>query len=171
LTLEPIPGFKLVIEVLIVRSGELARRSGVSTDTLRHYERLRLLPLPPRTGGGYRDYPEHAIERVGLIRNALSLGFSLGDVKEILEIRDQGGRPCRKTMEVAEAKLEQLDQHIQELRRARKQLQLVLKDWNLRLAGNGRGVLAKLLENLPGKLKSEPSRSRRGIQPKRRTRS
>ncbi|MDE2181380.1 MAG: MerR family DNA-binding transcriptional regulator, partial [candidate division NC10 bacterium] len=39
-----------------MRSGELARLTGISTDTLRHYERLGLLPKPPRTGGGYRDY-------------------------------------------------------------------------------------------------------------------
>jgi len=153
-----------------LRSGELARRSGVSTDTLRHYERLRLLPKPPRTQGGYRDYPEPAAERVRLIRNALCLGFSLADLKGILEIRDHGGAPCRKTMEVARGKLRQLDEHVRELLRARKQLQDVLREWNLRLARSGAGVPAKLLESLSLNAKGGQFRSRPARAPRRRKR-
>jgi MerR family transcriptional regulator, copper efflux regulator len=130
-----------------VRSGELAQRTGVSTDTLRHYERLRLLPMPPRTQGGYRDYPERAAERVRLIRNALSLGFSLAEVTEILTIRDAGGAPCRKTVAIARTRVRQLDVHIRELLGARKQLQRVLRDWDRRLAKSRGEMPAKLLEN------------------------
>ena len=60
-----------------MRSGELARLVGVSTDTLRHYERLGLLEIPARTSGGYREYSSGSLERVRLIRRALSIGFSL----------------------------------------------------------------------------------------------
>jgi DNA-binding transcriptional MerR regulator len=68
-----------------MRSGGLARLTGVSTDTLRYYERLGLLPKPPRTGGGYRDYPTTSLERVRLIRRAMSVGFSLSELTTILK--------------------------------------------------------------------------------------
>jgi len=79
-----------------VQSSELASLTGVSTDTLRHYERLGLLPKPPRTNGGYRDYPPHSLDRVRLIRRALSIGFSLPELTTILEMRDRGEVPCRR---------------------------------------------------------------------------
>jgi len=60
-----------------MHSGQLARQSGVSTDTLRHYERLGLLSLPQRTPGNYREYPPTSQQRVELIRRALTIGFSL----------------------------------------------------------------------------------------------
>jgi DNA-binding transcriptional MerR regulator len=132
-----------------MRSGELARRSGVSTDTLRHYERLRLLPKPPRTAGGYRDYPESAAERVRLIRGALNLGFSLSDMREILALRDKGGVPCRKTLETARARLKELDGQVDELLRARRQLQRVVESWEDRIARTPEGRPARLLESLP----------------------
>ncbi|SRR6266481_498045 len=64
-----------------MRSGQLARLTGASTDTLRHYERLRLLPLPQRTAGNYRAYPPTSQQRVELIRRALAIGFSLAELK------------------------------------------------------------------------------------------
>jgi len=60
-----------------MRSGQLAHLTGVSTDTLRHYERLGLLPLPQRTAGNYREYPPASQLRVELIQRALTIGFSL----------------------------------------------------------------------------------------------
>jgi hypothetical protein len=64
-------------KVKTVQSGELSRLAGISTDTLRHYERLGVLPKPPRTNGGYRD-PANSLERVRLIQSALKVGsFSL----------------------------------------------------------------------------------------------
>lgn len=60
-----------------MRSGQLAHLTGVSTDTLRHYERLGLLPLPQRTVGNYREYSPVSQQRVELIQRALTIGFSL----------------------------------------------------------------------------------------------
>ena len=61
-----------------MRSGELARLADISTDALRHYERIGLLPKPARTQSGYRDYPAPALERVRLIQRALNAGFFSG---------------------------------------------------------------------------------------------
>ena len=142
-----------------MQSGELARLTGVSTDTLRHYERLGLLPIPPRTDGGYRDYPPHSLERVRLIRRALSVGFSLPELTTILKMRDQGKVPCRRVHLMAESKLEQVKQQIENLIEMRNQLQALLKNWNIKLAGTRRGQPARLLEDLPPDVRGNGLRS------------
>jgi MerR family transcriptional regulator, copper efflux regulator len=136
-----------------LQSGELARLTGVSTDALRHYERLGLLPRPPRTRGGYRDYPAQALERVRLIRRALSAGFSLAELTTILKMRDRGEVPCQKARAMGQVKLQQIKQQIKELLVMRKQLQGILKDWDSRLARTRKGAPARLLEALPNGLR------------------
>jgi MerR family copper efflux transcriptional regulator len=136
-----------------VQSGELARLTGISTDALRHYERLGLLPRPPRTRGGYRDYPAQALERVRLIRRALSAGFSLAELTSILRMRDRGEVPCQQARAMGQVKLQQIKQQIKELLVMRKQLEGILKDWDLRLARTRKGEPARLLEALPNGLR------------------
>ena len=131
-------------------SGDLARQAGVSSDTLRHYERLGLVAKPPRTSGGYRDYPSQALERVRLIRRAVSVGFSLRELQSILKTRDAGGVPCHRVRALADSKLAQIDEKIRELRAMRQQLQQTLKSWDAKLAGVRPGQQARLLEALPG---------------------
>lgn len=131
-----------------MQSGELARLAGLSSDTLRHYERLGLVPKPPRTSGGYRDYPSHTLERVRLIRRALSVGFSLPELTSILKIRDQGGVPCRRVRVIAESKLTQVKEKIRELVVMRKQLEQILDKWDIKLARVHEGEQARLLETL-----------------------
>lgn len=132
-----------------MQSSELASLTGVSTDTLRHYERLGLLPKPPRTNGGYRDYPPHSLDRVRLIRRALSIGFSLPELTTILEMRDRGEVPCRRVRAMAESKLDQVKQQIENLMEMRNRLEAMLEHWDVKLARTRRGQLARLLEDLP----------------------
>jgi MerR family transcriptional regulator, copper efflux regulator len=129
-------------------SGELARLAGVSTDTLRHYERVGVLPRPPRTGSGYRRYPASAVDRVRLIRRALAIGFSLDELRRILQSRDRGGVPCQGVRALAASKLSQLEQRIAELEGLRDQLRGLLIDWDGRLARTPDGQPARLLESL-----------------------
>ena len=136
-----------------MRSGELARLAGVSADTLRHYERLGLLSPPSRTSGGYRNYPESALERVSLIRSALSVGFSLSELQTILKMRDAGQVPCHRVRAMAQSKLELLKQQIKGLVAMRGQLARILKDWDRRLAHTRKGMPARLLETVPKGLK------------------
>jgi len=146
-----------------MRSGELARLVGVSTDTLRHYERLKLLTAPARTSGGYRNYSPECEQRVRLIRRALKLGFSLPELRDILRVRDGGGAPCERVRALAQTKLRQLNQQVKDLLALRNDLHAVLKDWNRRLERNGKGRPARLLENLPTDFGMEvPRRSLRG---------
>jgi len=75
---------------------DVADAAGVSTDTLRHYERLGLLPKTARTSAGYRRYPPSVIGRVQLIQRALVVGFSLKDLASVLRQRESGEAPCRR---------------------------------------------------------------------------
>jgi len=132
-----------------MRSGELARLSGVSSDTLRHYERLGLLPKPPRTSGGYREYPGLALERVRLIRRGVGVGFSLKELTAIVKMRDGGRFPCREARALVAAKLADLKRQIKDLAAMRRQLEHILNDWDSRLAVTPKGRPARLLETLP----------------------
>jgi DNA-binding transcriptional MerR regulator len=126
----------------------LAHLAGVSSDTLRHYERIGVLPRPPRTASGYRRYPPSAVDRVRLIRRALAIGFSLDELRKLLQVRDRGGAPCRNVRALAAAKLDQTVERIAELEALRDQLRSILDDWDTRLAGTPEGQPARLLEFL-----------------------
>jgi len=142
-----------------MRSGELARAAGISPDTLRHYERLGLLHKPPRTAGGYRDYPAQAQDRVRLIRGALSVGFSLSELTTLLKIRDRGDFPCFQTVKLARRKLHELERQIGDLTAMRKKLEQILAQWDAQLARTGKGRPARLLESLPDSFAQIPRKS------------
>lgn len=94
--------------------GRLARRAGVGIDTVRFYERARLLPRPVRTASGYRTYSDADVERLRFIRRAKALGFSLEEISELLALAaGKGGRAAVKSL--AERRLRDLDRKIAEL--------------------------------------------------------
>src|SRR5215468_2944877 len=133
------------------RSGELARLAGISPDTLRHYERMAVLPRPQRSASNYRLYPPNVLDRLQLIRRALAAGFSLPELARIFKIRDQGGAPCRQVKRLLEEKLERIDEQISDLIAMRDHLRATLADWDARLAKTPEGTQARLLEALqPG---------------------
>ena len=80
--------------------GALAEATGVSTDTLRHYERKGVLHSQ-RAGNGYREYPEAALERVRMVRQGLAMGFTLDELSSIFKIFDRGGAPCQQVRSLA----------------------------------------------------------------------
>jgi MerR family transcriptional regulator, copper efflux regulator len=143
-----------------LRSGDLALVAGVSTDTLRHYERLGILKKPPRTDGGYRAYPADALDRVNLIRNALASGFTLRELSTILRVRDGGGAPCQQVAELAREKVRQLKIQISQLVLLRDSLKQTVREWDRRLKQVPNGDRAGLLESLP-KAKNQYAVTRR----------
>jgi DNA-binding transcriptional MerR regulator len=136
-----------------LRSGQLAQQAGVSTDTLRHYERLGLLPRTRRSSNGYREYPREALDRVRLVQRALAVGFTLAELARILKSRDKGGIPCREVRALAETKLRNVEEQLRELTCLRDDLRATLKDWDARLASAATDERAGLLEAL---VASEP---------------
>ena len=132
------------------RSGELAGLAGISADTVRHYERMGLLPKPSRTPGGYRLYPAKALDRVLLIRRALLVGFTLPELKSILKTRDQGGAPCSEVQAMAKSKLRKIEEQMAALESLHGHLKHLVENWDARLAQSKDGERVGLLESLAG---------------------
>jgi DNA-binding transcriptional MerR regulator len=148
-----------------LRSGEIARLAGVSADTIRHYERLGILPKAERTLSGYRMYASDAVERVRLAQRAIQLGFSLSELAEILQTRDTGGVPCHRVLSLTEEKLHSLGQQIEELRQTQSYMRRLVRDWRKKLKHTPPGGRAMLLHSLVDKPKAKPATNN----PKRRS--
>jgi len=133
-----------------LQAGELARRTGVSKDTLRFYEREGLLPRPERLPNNYRVYPAGTVEHVLWLRRVLAAGFTVEELSRILAERNRGGVPCRKVRELGAAKLAEMDERLRELQAARDSLVSLLEDWDRRLAEAAPGERAGLLESFRG---------------------
>jgi DNA-binding transcriptional MerR regulator len=130
------------------RSGELAELAGLSSDTLRHYERKGVLPRPLRKANDYRQYPASALQRVQLIRRAMAVGFTLDELASVLSVRDSGGAPCSEVRALAAAKLVDVEARMRELSELRTELRAILADWEKKLAHRIPGQRAHLLESL-----------------------
>ncbi len=96
--------------------GELARRGGVNLETIRYYERQGLLPKPPRTASGYRQFPPDSADRVRFIKHAQQLGFTLAEVKELLSLRVDPDKSCHDVEARARAKVADIEQRIKNLK-------------------------------------------------------
>jgi len=131
-----------------MRSGEVARRGGVSVDTLAHFERLGLLAAPAREPNGYRRYPASAVDRVRLIQRALDMGFTLDDLKRVLTQRDAGRAPCGQVRAIAAARLQELATRIARLDALRDELGRLVGEWDARLTSLLAGARAGLLDAL-----------------------
>jgi DNA-binding transcriptional MerR regulator len=110
-----------------MRIGELAATTGVNPKTIRYYESIGLLPDPARTNAGYRRYDDADVARLEFIRRAQQLNLSLGEIEEILALRERGERPCDYVLAVAHTRLDELDRRIAEMQRARQELRALLQ--------------------------------------------
>jgi MerR family transcriptional regulator, Zn(II)-responsive regulator of zntA len=127
---------------------DVARRVGVSTDTLRHYERKGLLPSPVRSSAGYRRYSVETVKRVQLIQRALVIGFSLDELARVLRDRERGSPPCKAVRDLVKQRLVDLDDRLRQLSALRIELRHLIADWDRRIARAGAGSPAHLLETL-----------------------
>lgn len=94
---------------------ELAHVVGTSTDAVRHYERVGLLPPPPRSPSGYRRYDESAVDRVRFIQGAQRLGLRLREIKDLLSIRDTGTCPCGDAAVLLRGRIAEIDSEMARL--------------------------------------------------------
>lgn len=81
--------------------GNVAKRVGISVDTVRFYEKKGLLPLAPRRESGYRDYPEDTVRRLRFIRNAREIGFTLDEIQGLLSLGSDGDSACWEAQKLA----------------------------------------------------------------------
>ncbi len=128
--------------------GELAKVTGVSRDTLRHYERKGVFSRPVRTPNGYRLYSADLVERVKMIRRALAVGFTLDEIAKIFAERSRGNAPCREVYALAVNKLENVKERICEMETLRGELESLVLEWDGKLEGVSEAEPVYLLETL-----------------------
>ena len=109
-----------------MKIGELADRSGVTTQTIRYYEDIGLMPEPHREGNGYRTYEGDSAERLSFIRDAQASGLSLVEIQIILELRDQGESTCGHVVALLQQKVDDIAKQMRDLERASLRLELMI---------------------------------------------
>lgn len=108
--------------------GAVAKRAGIGIDTIRYYERESLLPPPRRRASGYREYDALAVDRLRFIRHAKQLGFTLDEIRELLELSSDHGHGVRGVKQRAQARLAAIEQRIHELQRVRRGLSKLIDE-------------------------------------------
>lgn len=113
--------------------GVVAKRIGLSVDAIRFYERNALLPRPPRTEGGFRQYHENDVETLAFIRRVQGLGFKLSEIRDLLDLRGSGLQPCAPVRRRLEEKLADVERKLADLRKLERELRLALRSCNTEL--------------------------------------
>src|SRR3712207_408746 len=106
----------------MLKIGEVSKRSGIGIEALRFYERGGLLDAPARTYSGYRVYGEEVLERLEFIKRAQALGFSLDEIRRIVDDARKGESPCDEVREIVHRRLAGHDERRRELHRHRQEV-------------------------------------------------
>ena len=106
--------------------GTLAKATGTKVETVRWYEQVGLLPAPTRTSGNYRAYDAAHLGRLSFIRRARDLGFSLDQVRALLDIAGQQDRSCEAVDVIAREHLDEVDRKIADLQALRRELDALI---------------------------------------------
>lgn len=116
-----------------LKIGEVAKSAGLSVEAIRYYERVGLIRKAARTASGYRKFEPRVVRRLRFVQRAQELGFSLKEIRELLELRASPGAPAANVQELAQAKLEQIEGKLADLTRIRDALLAV----SCRCSGEG----------------------------------
>ena len=114
---------------------ECAHKAGVTPDTLRHYLRIGLLVAEGRSANGYRTFSERSVARVRFVRDALSLGFTLRDVSELIEMSSRGELPCPRARQLLDEHLGEQGLRLQAANRLHRRMRQAASDWRHRPDG------------------------------------
>ena len=128
----------------MLKIGDVSKRSGIGVEALRFYEKSGLLDRPSRTFSGYRVYGEEVLERLAFIKRAQTLGFSLEEIRQIVDDARKGQSPCDEVREIVRRRMEELDERLRELRRYRQELKSTLEEWDK--VGRAPGHICGLIE-------------------------
>ncbi len=117
-----------------MKIGELSRATGTNIETIRYYERIGLLPAPDRTAANYRSYSDAHRSRLSFVRHSRDLGFTIEEIRSLLDLSDDPSRDCGEADGIASAHLEQVEEKIAQLTLLRNEL--------TRIVGRCRGGVA-----------------------------
>jgi MerR family transcriptional regulator, copper efflux regulator len=125
--------------------GAVAKESGLPVKTIRYYDEIGLLKTQGRTEGGYRVFADDTLTRLGFIRRAQSLGLTLTEIKEFLDVHDQGDLPCAHIQIKLEDKLADIEKQIQQLQVLKHELVALLSGWKI-MPSHGEDAICPILE-------------------------
>ncbi len=117
-----------------MKIGELSRATGTNIETIRYYERIGLLPEPHRTAANYRSYGDAHRSRLAFVRHSRDLGFTIEEIRSLLDLSDDPGRDCSEADRIASRHLAQVEDKIAQL--------TLLRDELARIVGRCRGGVA-----------------------------
>jgi Cu(I)-responsive transcriptional regulator len=106
--------------------GELARAAATKAETIRYYERIGLLPSPPRTAGNYRNYSEGHVSRLAFTRRARDLGFSIEQIRALLDLADHKEQSCEAVDAIAHEHLAEVKRKLADLSALRRELESLI---------------------------------------------
>jgi len=132
------------------KTGEVARRAGVHKETVRYYEKRGLIPEPDRRRSGYRIFTKKHIDRIRFIKRAQELGFTLSEIKELLELRLDDETTCSEIRQEAQLKYRDVAERIEDLERIKETLVNLIDECE---AGGPKSD-CPILEALEGKSKT-----------------
>ncbi len=107
--------------------GRVAKKIGLTPDAIRFYERNALLPRAPRSAGGFREFADTDVQTLGFIRQVQGLGFTLKEVRELLELRQRRLQPCAPVRRRLEQKLQHVHRKLEDLQRLEHDLRAALR--------------------------------------------
>jgi len=100
--------------------GSLGKQTGVNIETIRYYEKIGLMPDPVRSSGGYRIYDHSHLKRLSFVRRSRELGFTLREIRELLELVDGGDYTCAEVRDRTIVHLEEVAQKIRDLQKMQR---------------------------------------------------
>ena len=107
--------------------GGLSTATGCKVQTIRYYEQIKLMPAPPRTGGGQRRYSSQHVGRLAFIRHARDLGFEIEAIRQLLTLADQPDHQCDEVDQIARSHMKEIDSKIERLMDLRKEMQRMIR--------------------------------------------
>ena len=105
-----------------ISRGALANQTGVNSETIRYYEKIGLMPDPPRSGSGHRVYDESHAKRLSFVRRSRELGFTLREIRELLELVDGGDYTCAEVRNRTLVHLDDVSNKIRDLQKMQRTL-------------------------------------------------
>ncbi|MCP4176748.1 MAG: heavy metal-responsive transcriptional regulator [bacterium] len=127
--------------------GQVSKETGLGIETIRFYERKKLIKDPPRRESGYRDYPEETVDQLNFIKNAKELGFTLKEIKELLDLNSKAWTTAGDIKDKAEKKVEEIEHKLKMLTNIRDTLNKLIEE----CSGHGPKIKCPILNNIKSK--------------------
>lgn len=134
-----------------MRIGEVAALAGVPTATVRYYERRGIIAEVARSAAGYRQYGPDAARRLRFIKHAQELGFTLGEIQQMLELRIENAEACARVEATTREKIRAVRQRLAELTRLERTLQDLVRACEQHVTAQPCPILAVLSDDVDGR--------------------